>query len=123
MIVNIPPQISVPLYETLYHEVKKNKAKNVPGFNFSHYVMLSRMIVPTAEDSPGSIKPPPSWVNAEEEVIEEKADILANVTLATDAPSISHDTSEFTETAKMVVFSAAKFEPILQSIRDAFPIH
>lgn len=122
-IVNIPPQISVPLYETLYHEVKKNKAKNVPGFNFSHYVMLSRMIVPTADDSPGAIKPPASWVNAEEEVMEERADVLANVTLATDAPSISHDTSEFLETAKMVVFSADKFEPILQSIREAFPIH
>ena len=36
-IINMPPQISVPLYETLFNEIKKAKAKNLP-FNFTHYV-------------------------------------------------------------------------------------
>jgi len=42
--MNIPPQISVPLYETLFNEVKKAKAKQQGEFEYSHYVILSRRV-------------------------------------------------------------------------------
>ena len=35
-IINMPPQIAVPLYQTLANEVKKAKNKNLPfGINFA----------------------------------------------------------------------------------------
>ena len=40
-ILNMPPQISVPMYETLQKELRKAVAKNLP-FDFTHFVMISR---------------------------------------------------------------------------------
>ena len=48
-IINMPPQIAVPLYQTLANEVKKAKIKNLP-FNFTHYAIISKtLVVPDAE--------------------------------------------------------------------------
>ncbi len=36
-------QISVPLYETLFNEVRKAKAKRLqPPFDFTHFVLVAR---------------------------------------------------------------------------------
>ena len=43
-IINMPPQIAVPLYQTLANEVKKAKTKNLP-FNFTHYAIISKVLV------------------------------------------------------------------------------
>ena len=37
--INIPPQISVPLFESLCREIKRANEKNMP-YNFSYYVMI-----------------------------------------------------------------------------------
>ena len=42
-ILNMPPQISVPMYETLQKELRKAVAKNLP-FDFTHFVMISRHV-------------------------------------------------------------------------------
>ena len=42
-ILNMPPQISVPMYETLQKELRKAVAKNLP-FDFTHFVMISRYV-------------------------------------------------------------------------------
>ena len=43
-ILNMPPQISVPMYETLQKELRKAVAKNLP-FDFTHFVMISRQVI------------------------------------------------------------------------------
>merc|ERR1712037_878844 len=43
-IINMPPQIAVPLYQTLANEVKKARTKNLP-FNFTHYAIISKVLV------------------------------------------------------------------------------
>ena len=43
-IINMPPQISVPLYQTLSNEVRKARAKNLP-FNFTHYLLISKVLM------------------------------------------------------------------------------
>lgn len=45
-IMNIPPQLSVPLYETLFNEIRKARAKNIPNFDFTHYALLCRILTP-----------------------------------------------------------------------------
>ena len=40
----MPPQISVPMYETLQKELRKAVAKNLP-FDFTHFVMISRQVI------------------------------------------------------------------------------
>lgn len=41
-IMNIPAQISVPLYETLFNEIKKARVKRKEEFDFTHYVVVSK---------------------------------------------------------------------------------
>jgi len=41
-VLNIPPEISVPLYETLFNEVKKAVAKEQTEFENTHYILISR---------------------------------------------------------------------------------
>lgn len=45
-IMNIPPQLSVPLYETLFNEIRKARARNMPHFDFTHYVLICRILTP-----------------------------------------------------------------------------
>ena len=52
-IMNIPPQLSVPLYETLFNEIRKARARGMPHFDFTHYVLICRILTPPRME-PGS---------------------------------------------------------------------
>ncbi|XP_040572162.1 protein BCCIP homolog [Lepeophtheirus salmonis] len=112
-IVNIPAQISVPLYETLHKEIKKATLKRLP-FEFTHYLLLSKVLVSDREET---------FVNAEEEVFIPECDFVLDV--KEKEPTYRQDWSgkaQLLEKRKLLVFRSSQFEKIVKRIVEAFPI-
>nr|ACO14740.1 BCCIP homolog [Caligus clemensi] len=112
-IVNIPAQISVPLYETLHKEIKKASIRRQP-FEFSHYLLLSKVLVSESEET---------FINAEEEVFIPECDLVLD--LKDKDPTIRQDWSgkaQLIEKRKLLVFRASQFEKIVKRIIEALPI-
>ena len=133
-IINMPPQISVPLYETLANEIRKARAKNLP-FNFTHYVMISRLLVSPDERNV-------MYTNAEEEVFLPECDLVVDLACSsTPGAATNNGTSansssegvgrafnsltqdEFIEKRKVLVFKANKLDKITSLVKGAFPIN
>ena len=70
----MPPQISVPLYQTLSNEVRKARAKNLP-FNFTHYLLISKVLLPSVELPQAGVM----YANAEEEVFIPECDLVLDM--------------------------------------------
>ena len=138
-IINMPPQISVPLYETLANEIRKARAKNLP-FNFTHYVMISRLLVSPSDERNVM------YTNAEEEVFIPECDMVldlacggpstggasaggnqtGNLTGGGDGMGRAFNTltqDEFIEKRKVLVFKANKLDKITSLVKGAFPIN
>ena len=134
-IINMPPQISVPLYETLANEIRKARAKNLP-FNFTHYVMISRLLMSPNDER--NIM----YTNAEEEVFLPECDLVLDLACNSSA-GVSNSTGnsngsgvdgigrafnslaqdEFLEKRKVLVFKANKLDKITSLVKGAFPIN
>jgi len=135
-IINMPPQISVPLYETLANEVRKARAKNLP-FNFTHYVMISRLLVSPNDER--NIM----YTNAEEEVFLPECDLVLDLACSSSSGGATNNGSnqasssvesmgrtfnslsqdEFIEKRKVLVFKANKLDKITSLVKGAFPIN
>ena len=136
-IINMPPQISVPLYETLANEIRKARAKNLP-FNFTHYVMISRLLVSPSDERNVM------YTNAEEEVFVPECDIVLDLACGASpggggAATVNSPNSaagdgigrafnslgqdEFIEKRKVLVFKANKLDKITSLVKGAFPIN
>jgi len=132
-ILNMPPQISVPMYETLQKELRKAVAKNLP-FDFTHFVMISRQFVAPDGDDRNVI-----FTNAEEEVFIPECDLVLEMETANDTTSSSSSSAaaasssrtfnssftsdEYVEQRKLLVFKASKLEKITNLVKGAFPIN
>ena len=133
-IINMPPQISVPLYETLANEIRKARAKNLP-FNFTHYVMISRLLVSPDERNV-------MYTNAEEEVFLPECDLVVDLACSSSPGATANNGTstnssvdgvgrafnsltqdEFIEKRKVLVFKANKLDKITSLVKGAFPIN
>lgn len=116
-IINMPPQISVPLYQTLSNEVKKAKAKNLP-FNFTHYALISKVL-----ESPEASQAGIMYTNAEEEVFVPECEFVLDTKAANDNDRIvTLSQDDFMERKKVMVFKADKLDKIVGIVKNAFPI-
>ena len=117
-IINMPPQIAVPLYQTLINEVKKAKTKNLP-FNFTHYVLISKILASPEATHAGVI-----YTNAEEEVFVPECDFVLDAKTSKDEGSriVTLSQDDFLETKRIMVFKADKFDKIVGIVKNAFPI-
>jgi len=136
-ILNMPPQISVPMYETLQKELRKAVAKNLP-FEFTHFVMISRQFV-APEGGAGSGDGGVIFTNAEEEVFVGECDLVldmdcSGINSSSSSPSSStgngsgrsfnsFTSDEFMEQRKLLIFKASKLEKITSAVKGAFPIN
>jgi len=119
-IINMPPQIAVPLYQTLANEVKKAKIKNLP-FNFTHYAIISKILV--APDPEMAMLTGVMYSNAEEEVFGPECDfVLETKTSEEETRRITLSQDEFIEKKKIMVFKAEKLDKIVNIVKNAFPI-
>lgn len=119
-IINMPPQIAVPLYQTLANEVKKARTKNLP-FNFTHYAIISKVLV--VPDPEMAMLTGVMYSNAEEEVFAPECEFVLE-TKMTDEESrrITLSQDEFIEKKKIMVFKAEKLDKIVNIVKNAFPI-
>jgi hypothetical protein len=128
-------QISVPLYETLFNEVRKARAKNCP-FDFTHYVLISKCLRSAAAGSGenGSIGPV-VFVNAEEEMFEEESELVVDVSAtaaqqhgggeqggASQPKVFDLAEGEYESASKIMVINAGKSERILSLLKNLFPL-
>ena len=116
-IINMPPQIAVPLYQTLANEVKKAKTKNLP-FNFTHYAIISKILMAPEAAQAGIM-----YTNAEEEVFVPECEFILD-TKNTDEESriVTLSQDDFIEKKKVMVFRADKLDKIVNIVKNAFPI-
>ena len=116
-IINMPPQISVPLYQTLSNEVKKAKAKNLP-FNFTHYAIISKVLTAPEAGQAGIM-----YSNAEEEVFVPECDFVLDMKNHDDESRIvTLSQEDFLETKRLMVFKADNLDKIVGIVKNAFPI-
>merc|ERR1712141_360163 len=122
-IINMPPQISVPLYQTLSNEVRKARAKNLP-FNFTHYLLISKVLLPSVEQA-GVM-----YANAEEEVFVPECDLVLDMKVNSTNDGSDHQEArvvtisqeELVEKKKVMVFKAERLDKIVGLVKNAFPI-
>jgi len=116
-IINMPPQISVPLYQTLSNEVRKARAKNLP-FNFTHYLLISKVLLASV-DQAGVM-----FANAEEEVFEPECDLVLEMKSNNndEARVMTIGQEELIERKKAMVFRAERLDKIVGLVKNAFPI-
>lgn len=120
-IINIPAQISVPLYETLANEVKKATSKNLP-FNFTHYVLISKILT-SSNNSTSSSSNENIFINAEEEIVVPECDLTVDI--KDKEPVYRSDwgsDNQLLEKRKILVFKAGKMDKIVNGLKSAFPI-
>merc|ERR1712141_779284 len=117
-IINMPPQIAVPLYQTLANEVKKAKTKNLP-FNFTHYAIISKILMAPEAAQAGIM-----YTNAEEEVFVPECEFILDAKSSTDEESriVTLSQDDFIEKKKIMVFKADKLDKIVGIVKSAFPI-
>lgn len=122
-IINMPPQISVPLYQTLSNEVRKARAKNLP-FNFTHYLLISKVLLPSVELQPQAGV---MYANAEEEVFIPECDLVLDMKVNSnmndqEARVVTISQEELVERKKVLVFKAERLDKIVGLVKNAFPI-
>lgn len=123
-IINMPPQISVPLYQTLSNEVKKAKAKNLP-FNFTHYALICKVLI---ADTPEAGQAGVMYTNAEEEVFVPECEFILEMASSSKAEQdeeqrvVTLSQDDFIEKKKVMVFKADKLDKIVGIVKNAFPI-
>lgn len=117
-IINMPPQISVPLYQTLSNEVKKARAKNLP-FNFTHYAIISKVLeMPDSASQAGQM-----YTNAEEEIFVPECEFVLDTKTAEESRIHTLSQEDFIERKKVLVFKAEKLDNIVTIVKNAFPIN
>lgn len=117
--INIPAQISVPLLENLYTEVKKANDKKM-SFNFAYYIAILKFY---RQEAKKGRKPEDFFSNPEEEVLLQEAATSFEYSVKNEADTgVSGDwlegDSSLTPYRKVVMFDAAKLPHIILTIKQ-----
>ncbi|KAJ6637517.1 Protein BCCIP like [Pseudolycoriella hygida] len=109
--INIPPQISVPLLESLVKEVAKAVKHEMP-FKFTHYIMLLKFYKMSNKKDKGKVSP--TYLNGEEEIFVQYASLDFDFAVHNESES---DDGENVPFRKVIVFEASKLPLIIESIK------
>lgn len=125
-IVNIPAQISIPLFENLISEVKRANNKNMP-FNFSHYILICKLHKATKKTSEklsskdSTDEPNIIWSNPEEEIFAEETNISFEFSVENESDSglrgTWSETDEVMPYRRILFFEACKLPSIISKIK------
>lgn len=113
--VNIPPQIAVPLMESLMKEIDRANRKKMP-FQFTHYMMMLKFYKMPTKKSKGSSNASTSTVysNAEEEIFVQNSCVEFEFAAQTESEPETGDLVPF---RKIIIFETAKLPQIIESIK------
>lgn len=117
--INIPPQISLPLFENLHKEIKRAASKKMP-FDFVYYVMILKMY---RRDKKKNKPAEDTYSNQEEEIFLKDAVVDFEFSVQNEKDSgLSGDWLEedptLTPYRKVIVFDANKLPDIIESIKE-----
>lgn len=120
--INIPAQITVPLWETLITEMRKARDRNLP-FDFGHYVMVCKLYKTKADsnlDHQAVI-----FSNPEEELIVGDSELCIDYDVSgetdNDMGGNWTDGVEMNPWRRIVIFRADKLEEIIRNVKSSFP--
>ncbi|KAK7500687.1 hypothetical protein BaRGS_00007931 [Batillaria attramentaria] len=115
--INIPPQITVPAFQSLRSDMEKACRKNMP-FTFSFFLMLCKTYRYKAKPKPG--QPELFFSNPEEELISDMSDLSATWSVATERDGVSDgrwDMDDMEATRTLLLFQADKFGAIIDKLK------
>merc|ERR1712212_564467 len=120
--INIPAQITVPLWETLVTEMRKARDRNLP-YEFGHYIMICKLYKTKADNNQDHQAV--VFSNPEEELIVNESDLCIDYDVTgeteNDMGGNWSDGLEMTPWRRIVGFTAGKLEGIIQNVRQNFP--
>jgi len=120
--INIPAQITVPLWETLVTEMRKARDRNLP-YEFGHYIMICKLYKTKADNNQDHQAV--VFSNPEEELIVNESDLCIDYDVTgeteNDIGGNWSDGLEMKPWRRIVVFTADKLEGIIQNVRQNFP--
>lgn len=120
--INIPAQITVPLWETLVTEMRKARDRNLP-FEFSYYIMICKLYK-TKTETP-NLHQAVVFSNPEEELIVAESELCIDYEVAGDTEGDTGgnwtDGVEMAPWRRIVVFRADKLEEIITEVKKNFP--
>nr|CAG4646525.1 EOG090X0C3Y [Macrothrix elegans] len=125
--INIPPHVSAPLLENLSKEIDEAKKSGKP-FDFTHFIMISKLHEPTRKDGEGKKKKVKGdseilWVNAEEEPICEIAEVISEYSVRNESDSAvsgswDEDDQQFDPKRRIILFEAKKLPQVLSKVKE-----
>jgi len=120
--INIPAQITVPLWETLQTEMKKAKDRNLP-FEFGHYIMICKLYKTKTDNSQDHQAV--VFSNPEEELIVAESELCIDYDVADESDNDMGgnwtDGVEMNPWRRIVVFRADKLDNIIRDVQQNFP--
>merc|ERR1712192_30688 len=121
--INIPAQITVPLWETLVTEMRKARDRNLP-FEFGHYIMICKLYK-TKTEAPNSQPDQQAVVfaNPEEELIVAESELCIDYEVDSNEEDAALGTEgvEMKPWRRIVVFRSDKLEDIIAEVKRSFP--
>jgi protein BCP1 len=119
--INIPAQITVPLWETLVTEMRKARDRNLP-FEFGHYIMICKLYKSKTE-APNSSEAV-VFANPEEELIVAESELCIDYevdSIEEDDSALGTEGVEMKPWRRIVVFRSDKLEEIIGEVKRSFP--
>jgi len=121
--INIPAQITVPLWETLVTEMRKARDRNLP-FEFGHYIMICKLYKSKTEASNAQAQQAVVFANPEEELIVAESELCIDYEVDSnddDDSALGTEGVEMKPWRRIVVFRSDKLEEIIGEVKRSFP--
>lgn len=121
--INIPAQITVPLWETLVTEMRKARDRNLP-FEFGHYIMICKLYKSKTEAPNSQPQQAVVFANPEEELIVAESELCIDYEVDSneeDDSALGTEGVEMKPWRRIVVFRSDKLEEIIGEVKRSFP--
>jgi len=121
--INIPAQITVPLWETLVTEMRKARDRNLP-FEFGHYIMICKLYKSKTEAPNSQPQQAVVFANPEEELIVAESELCIDYEVDSnddDDSALGTEGVEMKPWRRIVVFRSDKLEEIIAEVKRSFP--
>ncbi|XP_042859080.1 protein BCCIP homolog [Penaeus japonicus] len=119
-VVNLPPQFSLPVFESLGKEVEEAKKKKMP-YNFSYLLLISK-VYKTEKKKKKKVIETEIWSNAEEEIMSEECIESFEYPVKGDtgmSGEWDEDDDQYTPYRRVLILDAGRMPEIISKVKDA----
>lgn len=125
--INIPAQISVPLFNSLLNEINRANGKKDSQFNFSYYVLICKAfkeeLKKSSKENLHNVSTEIQFTNAEEEIFDKESDLkiefcVKNETDSGVSGSWLEDDKVLIPYRRILLFPANKLPSILEKVKE-----